>query len=68
MPIAKRIYTTEEAAEYLGLSRATLEAWRFRGSGPAFLKMGKAVRYRLDQLDAFEESRVRQNTSQKAAR
>ena len=64
----KRTYTTEEAAEYLGLSPATLEAWRFRGEGPAFLKMGKAVRYRQDHLDSFEESRIRRNTCREVIR
>lgn len=60
----KRIFTTEEAAEYLGLAKVTLECWRSRGGGPEYLKFGKAVRYRKDHLDRFEESRVRRNTSQ----
>lgn len=57
---------TKEAAEYLGLTKATLEAWRVRGGGPVFLKMGKSVRYRKSDLDAFIVSRLRENTSQKA--
>ncbi len=56
---------TKEAAEYLGLTKATLEAWRTRGGGPVFLKLGKAVRYRKTDLDIFIESRLRENTSQK---
>jgi excisionase family DNA binding protein len=63
-PLRPRIFRTWEAAEYLGLSKATLEAWRSRGGGPVFLKLGKAVRYRQDHLDAFAEANLRANTSQ----
>ena len=34
-----------EAAERLGLSVATLRAWRHRGKGPRFVRLGRAVRY-----------------------
>lgn len=53
---------TKEAAAYIGLTKATLEAWRCRGGGPVFLKLGKAVRYRQADLEAFIESRLRKNT------
>lgn len=61
MPI---LFRTTEAAKYLGLAKSTLEAWRVRGGGPAFLKYGnKAVRYRQADLDAFQEGSLRRNTS-----
>lgn len=56
--------TTKEAAATLGLSAFTLEAWRVRGGGPIFLKLGKAVRYPQQELDAFKESCRRTSTSQ----
>jgi excisionase family DNA binding protein len=55
---------THEAAEYLGLQKTTLEAWRVRGSGPMFVKMGKAVRYRREDLDRFLDSKLRTSTSE----
>lgn len=58
------MYRTDDAAKYLGLTKATLEAWRTRGGGPRFLKLGKAVRYRKEDLDTFIVSRLRDNTSQ----
>ncbi len=58
---------TPKAAEYVGLRPCTLEAWRCYGGGPRFVKLGRAVRYRLDDLDDWVESRVRDNTSQAAA-
>jgi excisionase family DNA binding protein len=56
--------TTQEAADLLGLKRTTLEAWRVRGCGPRFVKLGRAVRYRAADLDAWIESRTRTSTSE----
>ena len=58
------MFRTNQAAGYIGLTKSTLEAWRCRGSGPVFVKMGKAVRYRKEDLDAFLNSRLRTSTSQ----
>ena len=59
------LYRTTQAADYLDLKKPTLEVWRCRGYGPTFIKMGKAVRYRKEDLDAFLDSKVRKSTSQK---
>ncbi len=40
-----RALTEREVADMLGLSVATLRAWRHRGKGPRFLRLGRAVRY-----------------------
>ena len=42
---APRALTEREVAELLGLSVATLRAWRHRGQGPRFLRLGRSVRY-----------------------
>ena len=39
-----RALTEREVAELLGLSVATLRAWRHRGKGPRFLRLGRSVR------------------------
>ena len=57
---------SDQAADYLGLKRTTLEAWRCRGGGPQFVKLGRLVKYRRADLDAFIESRIRSNTSEAA--
>jgi len=41
---APRALTEREVAELLGLSVATLRAWRHRGKGPRFLRLGRSVR------------------------
>ena len=46
--------TETAAAEYLGLSPATLARWRSRGDyGPAFRKFGGAVRYAMADLETY---------------
>ena len=53
--IASPYMTTAEAAQYLKLSRQFLEAARYRGdgSGPPYIKLERAVRYRRSVLDAW---------------
>jgi hypothetical protein len=45
-----------QAAEFLGLSVRTLQAWRVRGGGPLYVKFGRAVRYQRRQLVAFQKN------------
>ena len=48
-----------EAASYLGLSEATLERDRWRGGEIPYIKVGpRAIRYDLNQLDAYLESKT----------
>lgn len=54
---------TEGAARRLGLSRSTLEKLRVYGGGPPYLKLGRSVRYRCDDLSSWLEGHVRLNTS-----
>jgi hypothetical protein len=41
------------AAQFLNLSTRTLQAWRLSGRGPAFVRAGRAVRYRRSDLVAW---------------
>ena len=48
------------AAKYLGIAAETLRAWRRKGSGPRFFKMGgKLVRYSIEDLANFAASCAR---------
>lgn len=59
-----RMMTRVEAARYLGLRPATLEAWASRGSVLLpFSKLGRAVRYRKSDLDAFVKATQTTTTS-----
>ena len=55
---------TKEAAEYLGVSERTLEAWRTNGGGCVYRKIGGCVRYAPEDLDAFVDAGRRTSTSQ----
>jgi len=57
------VMTVQQAAEYLGLAVSTLNKWRCLGGGPVFIKMGRAVRYRLEDINAFIEQKTSSSTS-----
>ena len=46
----------KQLANPWSVSEATLERWRSVGIGPVFLKLLSQVRYRLEDIKAFEES------------
>ena len=48
--------TETEAAARLGLKVATLRAWRNQGRGPAYLRLGRAIRYLTTDIDEFLQS------------
>lgn len=53
-PVAPAALSTADAARYLGgVSPRTLESWRLRGKGPAWVKVGDRVVYLVSDLDAF---------------
>jgi predicted DNA-binding transcriptional regulator AlpA len=43
----------KRAASILNVSTKTLQAWRFQRRGPSYIKLGRAVRYLLSDLDLF---------------
>lgn len=48
------LLTPEEAARILGVRPRTLQAWRYKKRGPAFLRIGhKTVRYSPTDLSAY---------------
>lgn len=56
MRTEEKFLKTEEAAEYLGFSKRTLENWRLRGGGPVFHRSPRNhVRYKQSDLDAWME-------------
>ncbi len=56
IPNKHRALREKEAADYLGVSVKTLQAWRFYSKGPKYLKIGRAVRYTYEYLDQFKEN------------
>lgn len=49
-------------ARYPGTNRQSWAQHRYRGTGPAFFKVGRRVYYRFDDVLAWEESNTRTRT------
>ena len=53
-----RKLTNDEAADYLGVARATLSTWRCTKRYPLpYIKLGRKVCYLKSDLDRFVQSR-----------
>ena len=55
--VQKAVLTTKEAAAYLSISLPTLHRLLRAGELP-HLRLGRVIRFRVEDLDAFLESRV----------
>ena len=53
-----------ELAARWNLSPKTLERWRVLGIGPAFLKLGGRVVYRIEDVEDYEAKHLRASTSE----
>jgi excisionase family DNA binding protein len=62
--MADYLLTTAEAAERLKLAEITMRKLRLKGDGPSFVKLGRAVRYRPVDLDAWVAARLITSTSE----
>lgn len=61
------LLTAREAAERLKLSESYLEKARIRGDGPRFVRLGRSIRYRAEDIEAWVASRAAGSTSEYGA-
>jgi excisionase family DNA binding protein len=52
-----RAFTDIQASKVLGLRPQTLRNWRIARKGPPYHKFGRAVRYRLEDLEDWLKSK-----------
>ena len=64
---AKRYVRTTAAAEYTGVSESKFNKMRCSGDGPPYSKIGGAVVYDIQDLDAWVEANRRTSTSDGAS-
>ncbi|WP_425449932.1 helix-turn-helix transcriptional regulator [Virgifigura deserti] len=62
------LYDEDAAGRYLGgedrpVSARSMQRWRLEGIGPAYVKIGRLVRYRRSALDTFLAAGERRSTS-----
>lgn len=55
--------TEQEAAALLHVTVKAVQRWRYRGGGPRFVKVGRLVRYQLEDLQAFVLAALRSSTN-----
>lgn len=61
----KLLLTENEAAKALGLQPRTLQAWRHRGGGPAYVRISaRCIRYAVSELEAWAKARTVASTSE----
>ncbi|WP_277959355.1 helix-turn-helix transcriptional regulator [Frigoribacterium faeni] len=58
------LITPATLANRLGLTERTLSEKRITGTGPAFVRIGKSVRYRPESIDAWLLAQEYSSTSQ----
>ncbi|WP_189436880.1 helix-turn-helix transcriptional regulator [Pseudovibrio japonicus] len=58
------LLTAQDAAKYLTLSPSTLAKMRLTGASPKFIKLGRRVAYRIEDLDLWVEKKMRSSTSE----
>jgi hypothetical protein len=51
-----------ELGQHWHLSPRTLERWRWEGFGPPHLKIGGRILYRIEDIEAYEEKFLRNET------
>lgn len=61
---APKLLDTSELADHLTNKPNTIEGWRIKGVGPRYIKIGRLVRYRIEDVEAWLESQSRTSTSQ----
>lgn len=59
--------TAEEAAEFLRTTTQRLAQDRYLGTGPRFVKHGRRVLYRWEDLNAYVEANLFQRTDDRPA-
>lgn len=64
--IAPTHLTQRDLARRWNKSEGTLERFRSEGIGPRFLKIGGTVRYRLQDIEAYERDCLYDSASSKA--
>jgi excisionase family DNA binding protein len=63
-PLLDSLIHPDTLARRLGTKRRTVDEWRITGKGPAFIRIGRSVRYAPEAVDAWLLSQQRTSTSE----
>jgi len=59
----RNLWSPKQVAEYLGVPVQTIYQWRTRSYGPPGTRIGKHVRYRPADVEAWVAKRVEQGAA-----
>jgi excisionase family DNA binding protein len=59
------LMTIHEVSEYLRVPVGTLYNWRYLGTGPACAKIGRHLRYRRADVEAWVDERVQLDAAER---
>ena len=62
-PVLDGLITPAVLSARIGQTERTLSEWRITGNGPAYIRVGRGVRYRPEAVDAWLLSRERTSTA-----
>lgn len=48
-------FTPDQVAKRYQVSEATLKEWRYKGTGPKYVRLGRHVRYPAKALEQWEQ-------------
>ncbi|MDQ3659586.1 MAG: helix-turn-helix domain-containing protein [Actinomycetota bacterium] len=57
MDAKQRLWTTNDLAQHLRVPVATIHRWRYQGTAPRALRIGKHLRYRPEDIAAWLQER-----------
>lgn len=63
--VMPKLWNQKTLADYLGKSTAWCERARWAGEGPRFIKLGRHVRYRAEDVLAWIEDNARSCSNEK---
>ena len=63
----ERLLSIDEVADYIGIPKSSLYRWRVSGGGPRAMKVGKHLRFRRSDLEAWLNAQYEDETPGAAA-
>ncbi len=62
--MTEELLDTTDVANLYGVTPECIRRWRMTGAGPRFVRLGRAVRYRREAVEAFAKSREFASTTE----
>lgn len=59
---APLIAPAKDIAEFFGMTEAALAQWRYRGTGPKFVRLNRRIFYKWSDVNAWIDANTMQRT------